>query len=412
MLGNREPVALPDLVRRVEEHLHGLKYCQRTINFHKAVWRELALYARKRGVGVFEATLGHEFLCDRHQIDKTPSGKRTGVQRHASRSVEMLCDFHIHGTVFRRQRTKNRKYPAPFAKVFTDCFTAMKKRGLTPATMRIFENSFLRFAAYLDGKGIARFADLRAEDVQNYILTLSHYVKHTVAYTMYALRCLFAFAHENGHIDEDLSPACPKVRYGIKTAIPSAFSREEVPALLAAVDRGNPLGKRDYAILMLAARQGLRAGEIRDLRFEHFNWDGHSIEFVQPKTGKPISLPLLPEVGWAVIDYIRHGRPPQTESSHVFVRHHAPFVPFGPNNTMYSIVGKYLQMANIRIPSGKHHGLHALRHSLASALLENNTPMPVISEVLNHSSVETTNIYCKIDFARLRECALEVNHVN
>jgi site-specific recombinase XerD len=409
MLEHRDPVELPDLIRRVEGHLRALKYTQRTIDGHKAMWEELTLYAQERGTGAFDTSLGHAFLRDRFELDKAAPGQRTGTQRKAARAVQMLCDFKIHGIVFRRARTKNAEYPAQFAKVFTDCRAALVKRGLAPSTMRQVEIHVRRFAEYLDRKGIVRFSDVSSEDVHGYVLTLSHYVKHTVAYAMYVLRSLFAFAHENGHIGEDLSPVCPRVRYNTKTSIPSAYSREEVPALLSAVDRGNPVGKRDYAILTLAARQGLRVGEIRELEFEHFNWEAHLLEFVQPKTGKQISLPLLPDVGWAVIEYIRHGRPPQADSRKIFVRHHAPYTPFVFTNNMHLLMAKYIRLAKISVPSGKRHGLHALRHSLASALLENNTPMPMISDILNHSSVETTNIYCKIDIANLRECSLEVD---
>lgn len=117
-------------------------------------------------------------------------------------------------------------------------------------------------------------------------------------------------------------------------------------------------------------------------------------------------LPLLPEVGLAIIDYLKYGRP-TTESTNIFIRHYCPIGPLAPP-TLHSIVWQYIKLANITVPDGKKHGPHVLRHSLASALLEENIPLPTIAEVLGHTSTETTSIYLKIDINQLRRCALDV----
>ena len=168
------------------------------------------------------------------------------------------------------------------------------------------------------------------------------------------------------------------------------------------------VGKRDYAILTLAARLGLRVGEIRELRFDHIKWDTSRIEFIQPKTQKPVTVPLLQEVGWAIIDYIRYGRPTVSESKTIFIRHNAPYDKFGDNDNLHYLIAKYIRKAGISIPFGKRHGMHSLRHSLASNLLVHNTPIQFISEAITHARTETTNIYLKIDTEHLKECALEV----
>jgi len=207
-------------------------------------------------------------------------------------------------------------------------------------------------------------------------------------------------------ITKDLSITVPSIRCSKKSKIPSAYSQKEIRQLLACVDRGNPKGKRDYAILLIAIRLGIRASDICKLTFHNFKWEFNTIEFRQNKTGDMMVLPLLNDVGEAVIDYIKYGRP-AVETNKVFLRLCAPIGRLKAP-TLHSIVTHYMNKAGIFIPKGKKHGPHALRHSLAAALLHNNTPIPVISEVLGHADSQTTSNYLKIDTLHLRKYALDV----
>ena len=108
-----------------------------------------------------------------------------------------------------------------------------------------------------------------------------------------------------------------------QTAIPSVWTHEELKQLVGAIDRGSPKGRRDYAIILIACRLGLRCTDIKNLCFENFNWTEKKLCFTQSKTGQPMELPLVPDVGWAVIDYLKYGRP-KVDSSRIFVRHMAP----------------------------------------------------------------------------------------
>ena len=128
------------------------------------------------------------------------------------------------------------------------------------------------------------------------------------------------------------------------------------------------------------------------------------MDILQQKTGIPISLPLLDDVAWAIIDYLRNGRP-CCDCDYIFVRHNSPITKL---RSTYDIVQKYLRRAQIALPVGKRHGLHAMRHSLASKMLEQEIAVPIISGVLGHLSTDTTKFYLKIDINHLRRCALEV----
>jgi site-specific recombinase XerD len=128
------------------------------------------------------------------------------------------------------------------------------------------------------------------------------------------------------------------------------------------------------------------------------------------KTKRPLDLPLLEDIGWAIIDYLKNGRP-QTPSDRVFVRHRAPFNAFGENESFHRELHRYMVKAGLDIPLDVHCGLHSLRSTLAKNMLENNATLPVISETLGHQNINTTSIYLKIDLAGLRRCALDPDEV-
>jgi integrase/recombinase XerD len=183
-----------------------------------------------------------------------------------------------------------------------------------------------------------------------------------------------------------------------------------VRRLLASVDRGNPNGKRDYAILLMVARLGMRVQDIKEIRLNNLNWATRTIEIVQHKTKQRTSYPILDDIGWAVIDYLKNGRP-TTESPHLFVRHHAPFEAFGAYANLYNIIARYMRLASINLRKGAARGMHSLRHTLAGVLLEQGTPLPVISEILGHMSTLSTGVYLKIDLEGLSRCALDPDEV-
>ena len=129
--------------------------------------------------------------------------------------------------------------------------------------------------------------------------------------------------------------------------IPSAWKLDELKAMLSAIDRNSPIGKRDYAMILLACILGLRIGDIKNLRFHNFNWENKKLSLIQHKTHKPLTLPMPDAVGWAVIDYIKNGRPQYYETDHVFLKHMPPFYPIGNENHMQQQLVRYMRKAGI-----------------------------------------------------------------
>jgi site-specific recombinase XerD len=261
-----------------------------------------------------------------------------------------------------------------------------------------------KFVIYLESNGIS-FNEINSDIVRDFLLTIGFLSKSTIAGIHLNLRNIFCTCFENGFIPEDLSYCCDKISVPKNRLIPSAYTAEEVERLLNAVDRGNANGKRDYCILLLAARLGIRVGDIRNLCFKNIDWVANKINFTQEKTQKYIELPMSEEIGWAIIEYLKNGRP-KSNSEHIFVKHTPPFEDFGSHYSFDQLVGKYLNRANIKVPRNKKQGLHSLRHSLASTMLSEGIPLPVISETLGHKNTKNTKIYTKIDIKQLSICSL------
>lgn len=176
----------------------------------------------------------------------------------------------------------------------------------------------------------------------------------------------------------------------------------------SSICRRNNVGKRNYAMVLLASRLGLHASDIAGLQFGNIDWDRNVLILNMRKTGRGTELPLLTDVGNAIIEYLRYGRPKST-LQHVFLAARAPYVGTTKGCVCAAINAVICRSGVYTI--GKHHGPHSLRHSLASAMLNDGTMLPVISETLGHKSTQTTMSYLKIDIASLLKCALPVPHV-
>lgn len=202
----------------------------------------------------------------------------------------------------------------------------------------------------------------------------------------------------------------PKIRIPRNGTVPYSWKKDEVKKLLAAVDREDPKGKRDYAILLMVTRLGLRVSDIRSLRLKDINWVRKTIHIIMKKTGQPLELPLLEDIGWAVIDYLKNGRP-STGCDRLFVRHRPPFSAFGEQESLHKELHRYMVKAGLDMALPGHHGMHSLRSTLAKNMLDSGAPLPVISETLGHQNINTTAIYLKIDLEGLRRCALDPEEV-
>ena len=216
-----------------------------------------------------------------------------------------------------------------------------------------------------------------------------------------ALRSFLRFARYRGDIEKDLAACIPAVANWKQSTLPRALPPDQVEQVLNSVARKNGHCRRDYAILLILARLGLRAGEIRALTLEDLNWQEGLIT-VRAKARRFSQLPLPRDVGAAIADYLRHGR--STASSRcVFLRAKAPVEGFQGQSGVGSMVKHALERAGIDSPRK---GAHQFRHALACQMLKQGASLSEIGELLRHRSPQTTAIYAKVDLDSLATLAL------
>ena len=266
------------------------------------------------------------------------------------------------------------------------------------------------FIDYLNNRGLQNVNSITPQIISDYVKAIYWHHEKSISSILTALRVFLRFLYLNKYIDEDLSLKVPHQKKYYYPPVPSVWNKEDVIRMLESIDRGNPTGKRDYAILLLVTKLGIRAGDIRSLTLSDLNWQLKSIEIRQNKTKNTVSYPILNDIGWALIDYLKNARP-ISNSPFVFLRMSAPYEAFAENVSLHNIITKYTRASGITVPKGQRHGLHSLRHTLASTLLENQIPLHVISEILGHVNSKSTMIYLHTSLEGLRLCALDPEEV-
>ena len=371
----------------------------------KTVSRQFIVYAGEHDIDSFNIDIGLQFLEDHYSMSQKIAEKKWCSMY--LRCINALSEYQMTGAVDMYLTALRTEYifPEPF-KESADLYLAYREKiGIIPKSIQVSRLYLFRFFSFLDAKDIRSMDSITIPVVLDFLKSLSTFEKPTINTTMRAVRLYLKYCFENGLIRDNLFPKLPNPHYNRNSRLPSTYTAQEVSDTLSAIDMGNPCGIRDYAIILLLARLGLRSSDVANLRFSNIDWENDMIRLTQVKTGNPLELPLLSDVGEAIINYLKNARP-KSDSDHVFIRMQPPYTGFNPG-AVGALVHHHLVKAGIRL-EGRKSGSHALRHSLAKRLLEHEIPLPVISEILGHVNTETTMTYLRIDINELKKCALEV----
>jgi len=396
--------ALSPLIHDVITYMTKMSYSSSRIQQYQSAWNKLRLYMKNHSLHEFNATVAESFVYDflhERSFDELKRGEKDIIQ-----CVNLLTEYQETGMVKYRRCQKFRELHGEIGKAMRVFLDDKKRRCIAHSTIEEYKIVFQFFLAFLERNHIQSIHQIS-------IPILLQYCNQTAFCTPYVrhrdtriVKQFLRYLYEQLYTECDLSQCIPKVRYVKQPKLPSTYSRQEIESMLQAVERSSPKGKRDYAILLLIARLGLRCSDVCTMCFENLHWKTNRIELIQQKTKKRIELPLLQDIGEAIIDYLRYGRPKST-MPYLFLHAVAPFDRLN-TSTIHSIVTLYLRRAKISMEPERKHGPHALRHSLVGILLEKKTPLPIISEVLGHTNTESTRYYLRIDTNTLRQCTLEV----
>lgn len=278
-------------------------------------------------------------------------------------------------------------------------------KSLAAETIRGKRVTVTALCNYLGDDETYRLEDCTQADVVCFMGSIFNSSTSTKSGKSFILRHFFNYLYECGSTGYSGNELFPVIVTNKRDRILSFYSVKEVQRLIKCINTESPNGKRDLVIVLLAAALGMRSSDIARLELSDIHWERGTIEFTQYKTKVFNQLPLLENLKYAIIDYIRYSRPP-CFSNLLFVGVKNDYGMLS-SSRIYDIVSSYFSLAEIDISKRKH-GPHALRHSLASSLLNANTPMHVIKDVLGHTDLNTTKTYLNIDFETLARFALEV----
>ncbi len=396
---------LSALVSGLDAELGRLGYKDSTLVWYRGCWRRMGRFFAARGVEEFSLDVAMAWVDEACGFfAKEAAGTLKPNDVYLFRVAQMLGDYAVHGAVLRRYCRSVDKLAGEGADTVARFQAWLRDAGRAVSTVRAYGTLAGEFVAFVDTRG--GLARLDAGVVEAFVTTLAGYQVKTVEQKLCAVRSFFRFASGEGLVDAAALDAVPAVRSSKQARVPSVWDPGDVARILEAVDRGNPCGKRDYAIIMLVTRLGLRGIEVKRLQFGDFDWAGNRLSVVQAKTGRRVQLPLLKDVGWAVIDYIRNGRP-VCDYPQVFVRHTAPIGPFSDQDHLHQILVKHARVAHVPVSEKRRHGMHSLRHTLATRLMEDGTAVEQIADILGHQSVQSTGVYLKASLGLLATCALD-----
>lgn len=387
-----------ELAAQAGRMLAEMGYKHSTIRHYMTTWNKVRRWCSDRGVEWFGA--------DQEQLVVSDWGLAgdalSSADRKMLRQVRTLLSMDTHGSLPALSRSAPSSVPDRFRSAFEAYGSYLERRSLARAT-RSGQLSVIR--QFMMSLSIGDLEDLSAEDVTAHIDGCSWMTAQTRAGILYTIRAFARWAAGEGLCSPAVAAAMLVIPGHKHSSLPSAYDASDVAAMVAATGKESP--RRDRAMLLLASVLGLRAGDIRTLRLRDIDWRAREVSFTQTKTGRPVRLPLPDEVRLALADYLRSERP-DSGDDHVFLRHRAPHGNFaGASSSFHNVATGAFDRAAVNT-AGKHHGMHALRHSAATNMLTEGTAYPVISGILGHSNANTTRRYMAVDIEALRRLSLEV----
>jgi len=402
------------LITGARQRLEELEYRPRTRRYYEVVWRALQAYAAARQLrSDFSPRVASAFLASCGVQKHARTEGLAWRQEMARRAVGVLLDLQATGDFRRCQRPKSEPLPSAafrcaLAGYEEFCRSHLHHRSTTIAGRR---RTLLTFSLFLKSRGIESPDGLDADSLAAFIRARGRLIcRSSLATEVGHLRSFLRYLVMGGVLASDFVAHARALRFQKGHRLPPVWPRRAVEMLPAAVDRSSVQGKRDYAILLLACRLGLRASDIRGLRLEDLCWREGQINLRQQKTGQPLSVPLDAEVGAALIDYLVHGRP-QVGHREVFIKVRAPHEPLGETNNLGSVLASAIARAPLELPTGLPRGLHALRHTLATRMVRAGERLETIAGILGHRSIESTRVYTHLDVEALRCVALDPEQV-
>ncbi len=403
----KKNVSFDELIKQFEEALLQRNY---TENYQSKILRRVKELRQFAGDEYYSSELCSNFLVLKLK-EAQDKKKYTRKEEDYIRAVRYLSEVYSFGKIVSKSKKMMlfdwpQSYSAPIEAYLGYLVTYGKSKSYLKNNSRLLRELVI----YLERINITFVQDIRINNISDFIKTFVGYADRTISTRISILRNFFKYLYHEEFITIPLSERIPKANKHFIIKNPKIWTEYEIKKIIESIDRGSPIGKRDYAMILLLIRYGIRIGDVFSLKLSYFDWEKKEFKVIQGKTDSDISLPILNDVGWAIIDYLKYGRP-IANKEYLFLRHTPPFDRLSSSNNQKQVIDKYMRKAGITRSQDKKNGVHSFRHTLASELIQNGVEISTISQILGHSSIRTTYQYLKVNIKGLKKCALCVENL-
>ena len=377
-----------------------------TVKYYRSCFRTIGAYCNKNDVDSFSSKDANAFsIC---QMSRHKNGEISLVYALILRKAAAILADCVEGKklVWERRNYRKKLLCDVYETALHEFWTQLAP-SLSPGSARLTLQVARKFCDFLESAEMRDFGKLTVDDVRRFIINAAPRHKSNMVNLTWPIKKFVAFLHDAGLVDIDAERVIANFSSKRKKVLP-CFAEDETIALLSAVDTSTALGKRDYAIMKIALGTGLRGEDIFGLRLGDIDWRKNEISVVQSKTGTHVSLPLMPDVGNAIADYILNARP-QANSSHVFLRHRRPHNWLGDGPAGAEIMKRYMGNAGIAHESGDGKTFHAFRRTVGTRLIRAEVPLPDATQILGHKNIESTKQYIALNDDMLRVCCMDIS---
>lgn len=394
------------LIQKILEEMEVKGYKSETINAEKCVFNSLLKFCKNNDIKAYNLNIGFEFLEKHYNLSKRKNTNRYKCRR--LRSIYLIEWFKAGEDITMKsisQKCKN-ILSDNYLKIIESYKSYLEKDNASNVTIKHKLSTLSKLLAFASANEINAYEKITKELIYDFVEKQKEKYKYAYVYSMlYHIKTFYDYLYSIGKSKINGKQLFPRIMKKERQKILSYYTKDEIKQILSFVDTSTKMGKRDYAILLLAITYGLRNSDIVNLRFGNIDWNHNKISVIQYKTKERLELELTENVKYALLDYIKNARP-EFKSDYIFLKFRMPYE-YTRNKSLYSSIRKYIDKSGINVDT-RHKGLHSLRHSVASNLLNNNVPLPVITGILGHSSIEVTNVYLSINLEQLKKISLEV----
>lgn len=400
-----DPNDLFALIWRVKQELHSMGLAKLSIRHYTT--EGLTVILRKhtsRGLTHYSELLVSEMVSEKRIKYEKRQTSRNSYQ-NLRKAGFLLSEMYRTGRItLSKLPIWGKREPAPaFGSLLGHFCDSTSRSGIfTMSTIKTAKSAIRSFFFELEMRGFKSFNDITLAEINKSITHIATRYTGGLHAAIFSVRVFLKHLYENDFTSEDLSLAIPGM-VARRNVFREGFTDAEIARLLEMPDLETPIGKRDYAIMLLAAQTGLRACDIVNLKREDIEWRAKEIRIMQQKTGKPLSLPLEPDSGNAIVDYLLYARP-ESDLPYVFLCNTGVLRPIN-NRSASTIVTKYLKRAGI-VSIIPRRGFHSFRRSFGTRLLKNEIPLELLRQLLGHSKIDSAKPYLSVDEQGLKNCAL------